>query len=400
MYRQAEGFVLRSPSIRDHFKCQEGYRRIKCLTTTGRIQVYAADDRTADGVIPTLAILDELHRHRDLRLYRTWRGKLEKRGGQILTISTAGEPGSDFEETRAAIMAGADHRTEDGAHVRAESAGVVLHDWAVRDRKKVDDIAAVKAANPRSSITVERLTAKRASPTMSPDHWARFVCNIATRAGGVAIKAEDWDALRVDDLTVPPGTWTIGWVDLGWEIDTTAVGILAWESRDRVLIPAPRVITPPVAERDVADAILDFQEAYSPVAWVYDPNAGGRQMAQMLEGGDHPSQVERPDVVVAEWIEHGQGNVAMGRASGRMDEWIRNRRIAHDGDRTLRTHVLNAVKKALPGETFRYDRPKDAQGERRKRYPIDALTGITMGLSVAVTLHEEDAGDEILVAAA
>jgi hypothetical protein len=43
----------------------EGYRRIKCLRSGGRIQVFAADDRTGDGVF-TLALLDELHRHRDL----------------------------------------------------------------------------------------------------------------------------------------------------------------------------------------------------------------------------------------------------------------------------------------------------------------------------------------------
>jgi phage terminase large subunit-like protein len=106
MYRQAEGFVLRS-GLEDRFKCQEGYRRIKCLGTNGRIQVYAADARTGDGVIPTLALLDELHRHRDLRLYRTWRGKLGKRKGQLGVISTAGEPDSDFEETRASILDGA-----------------------------------------------------------------------------------------------------------------------------------------------------------------------------------------------------------------------------------------------------------------------------------------------------
>src|SRR5262249_17249401 len=46
MYRQAEGFVQRSDSIRRAFKCQDGYRRIKSLETFGRIQVYAADDRT------------------------------------------------------------------------------------------------------------------------------------------------------------------------------------------------------------------------------------------------------------------------------------------------------------------------------------------------------------------
>ena len=113
MYRQAEGFVLRSPRLHEsvhsavqaakgkrktdvpRFVCLEGYRRINHFGG-GRIQVFAADDRTGDGVIPTLGILDELHRHRDLALYRTWAGKLTKRGGQIVAISTAGEPGSEF----------------------------------------------------------------------------------------------------------------------------------------------------------------------------------------------------------------------------------------------------------------------------------------------------------------
>ena len=36
--------------------------------------------------------------HKDLRLYDTWRGKSNKRQGQTIVISTAGEPGSQFEE--------------------------------------------------------------------------------------------------------------------------------------------------------------------------------------------------------------------------------------------------------------------------------------------------------------
>src|ERR1041385_921712 len=120
MYRQAEGFVLRSPRMYEEvrspiqqakgkrklivprFVTLEGYRRINHFMG-GRIQVFAADDRTGDGIIPPLGILDELHRHRDLSLYRTWAGKLTKRGGQIVAISTAGEPGSEFETTRARI---------------------------------------------------------------------------------------------------------------------------------------------------------------------------------------------------------------------------------------------------------------------------------------------------------
>src|SRR5207249_11002872 len=98
IYRQAEGFVSRSRAIRDKFTCLRGYRRIRCDEMGSEIQIFAADDRTGDGVIPDLAFAEELHRQRDMRLYRTWRGKLEKKGGQIVAISTSGEPGSEFEE--------------------------------------------------------------------------------------------------------------------------------------------------------------------------------------------------------------------------------------------------------------------------------------------------------------
>ncbi len=93
LFRQMEGFIARTRGLKERFRAYDGYRRVKCYRTGGRIQVYAADDRTGDGIIPTLALIDELHRHRDLRLYRVWRGKLEKRGGQLVTISTAGGAG-------------------------------------------------------------------------------------------------------------------------------------------------------------------------------------------------------------------------------------------------------------------------------------------------------------------
>ncbi|MGZ4403840.1 MAG: terminase large subunit domain-containing protein [Gaiellaceae bacterium] len=92
----------RTEWLRSVFTCQEGMRRITCPSMNSRIQVFSADEeRTGDGVIFTLALLDELHRHRDMKLYRTWRGKVGKRtGAQLVVISTAGEPGSEFEETR------------------------------------------------------------------------------------------------------------------------------------------------------------------------------------------------------------------------------------------------------------------------------------------------------------
>ena len=187
LYRQAEGFVLRSEALSPpvhspiqvvkgkhktevpRYVCLEGYRRINHFRG-GRIQVFAADDRTGDGLIPTLAIIEELHRHRDLRLYRTWTGKLRKRGGQIVAISTAGEPGSEFETTRERIRQTAEESTRRGSFIRSVAKGgsVVMHEWAVPEGADVDDMEVVAEANPFSSVTVESLTAKRSSPTMTP----------------------------------------------------------------------------------------------------------------------------------------------------------------------------------------------------------------------------------------
>ena len=42
----------------------------------------AADEATADGVIPTLALVDELHRHRSAGLYGVFRDGLGPRTGR------------------------------------------------------------------------------------------------------------------------------------------------------------------------------------------------------------------------------------------------------------------------------------------------------------------------------
>ena len=102
IYRQAAGFVSRAER-KVAFKTLEGYRRIRFDAQSSRIQVFAADDRGGDGIIPGgYAFLDELHRHKNLSLYRTWQGKLWKRQAQLIVISTAGEAGSEFEDERTA----------------------------------------------------------------------------------------------------------------------------------------------------------------------------------------------------------------------------------------------------------------------------------------------------------
>ncbi len=385
LHNQAAGFVRRTPGLDKRFKVFDGYRRIKSLRNGGKIQVYAADERTGDGIIPTLPLLDELHRHRDLRLYRTWRGKLNKRGGQLAAISTAGEPDGEFEEIRLKHRERAEKVERSGSHVRAEGGGMVLHDYAVADEDEVEDMEAVKAANPLSTISVASLEQKRSSPAMTRDHWKRFVCNIATRIQGDGIAPEEWDALADPNIIPDRSAWSLGWLDLGWKIDTTAMGVLVWEAADRRVIAGVKILKPPVHESQIVKGLVSLQKEFEPAGWVFDPNAGAQQMAQMLEAGNHPHQGD----VKFEFIEHSQGNAPMSLAAARFDESLRGGWFVHDGDAELRTHVLNAVRRQIGAERYRYDRPPGAKGEKRKHFPIDALTGLLMGNSVAVAEKAE-----------
>jgi hypothetical protein len=142
----------------------------------------------------------------------------------------------------------------------------------------------VAQANPRSYLTPEVLRKKRESPTMTREHWLRFVCNVATSLdGNGGIQAEDWDALAEPGLKVDPESDGYGWIDVGWKIDTTGIGVLLWESEERRVVTDTVVIEPPVDEAQIVAAILDRHERFPRLrGWVMDPNAGAQQMAQLL----------------------------------------------------------------------------------------------------------------------
>src|SRR4051794_40550591 len=225
LYTAAEEFVKRTPFLLSRFKPQQGYLRIESLANGGwGIQVYAADKDTGQGIQPTLCLVDEGHVHKDLGLYRTWRGKLRKRRGQIVMISTAGEPGSDFEMTRDAIREGADRREDFGpCRLRVESLRIVMHEFRVPDMSAARDLDLVKAANPLSTITKAELAEMLDDPTLDyGEDWLRQTCNIPARSSHAAISDQDWAAAHTDER-IPAGAPIWLGADFAWVDDTTAL---------------------------------------------------------------------------------------------------------------------------------------------------------------------------------
>jgi len=182
LFKQAHGFVRRSPGLAEHVDPKPGYREIRSKADAGAIRVLAADVDTADGVIPTLALVDELHRHRDAGLYGVFRDGLGPRDGQMITISTAG----DNESGALGVMrATARHlplvvAQLDGRYVysRSQDDSFALHEWSLKDDDDVDDMELVKLVNPLSSQTVAKLARRHDSPSMLSWQWLRFACGI------------------------------------------------------------------------------------------------------------------------------------------------------------------------------------------------------------------------------
>jgi phage terminase large subunit-like protein len=373
-YTQAKVFVSSMPKNRRP-RCYDGYRKIR-FANGSEIKVFAAGAEHADGVIPTLPMVDELHRHKNLSLYRTWAGKLDKRGGQLLTISTAGEPGSDFEATRDKIRKQATDVSETGAYGRYATDRVVLHEFAVRDEKLIEDMAVVKAANPSPRITVESLAEKRSDPTMTEAHWRRFTCNIATADEGreLFIDPQAWAACGGGPPILDGATVCIG-ADGSRKWDTTVV---AWATalEDRIDVACcvfsaregiPFHVLHPDQRIDFGDVesfLLELFGRFHPLQTAYDP----RYLERSMEVVDE--RLSSSDVIPVEPHSKHARDAYQALFTAVLDG-----RIRHGDDPVIAAHLANCG-------VDRDDRTREIRRLRKidARKPIDAVPALALAV--------------------
>jgi phage terminase large subunit-like protein len=388
MYRQMKGFVKRSKLekvARDGtwFECFDGYRQIhlrgpgktKRGDILGQIELHAADAGTADGVIPfPFAFLDELHRHKDLGLHRTWTGKLDKRGAQEIGISTAGAPGHEFEVARERIP---EQATEEGSFRRYVAGRMVMHEYALRDRNLSEDLEAVKSANPLRSVTIEALAAKRADPTMTDSHWLRFSCNVAanTDAAELFIDLAVWDALAEPGSSVEQNAYVCLGADGSRTHDTTVVAH-ASAVADRIDVGC-RVFS---VRKDVAHHVLhvggkvDFEDVedyliglfdeFSPLETAYDP----RYLERSMEIVD--LRLPSAAVIAVE----PQSKHARDAYQALFTAVVEGK-LRHNGDPVIAAHLANCA-------VVRDERNQEIRRLRKidPRKPIDAVPALALAV--------------------
>lgn len=382
LFKQAAGLVRRS-KLDGKFDVKSGYGeiRLKDGTKDGpRVRVLAADANTADGVIPTLALVDELHRHPSGELYGVFLDGLGPRQGRMITISTAGatqdSPLGLLRRKAFELEVVRDERSK-YTYACAPDGSFALHEWSLRPEDNVDDMGVVKLTNPASWHTEEALRRRHDSPSMTPWQWRRFACGIWTEGEEPWIRPELWDALRVPGLEIDDEDPQWVGVDVGVRRDSTAIVRVAELADGRLAVKA--IVMKPDADgvslEQVERAVVAVCEGRNVQAVLFDPWRMQRS-AEILADEGLPM------------VEFPQSPERMANASENLYRLIEGEGLAHDGDPVLRSHVL-------AGATKQTERSWRLVKDPKLSRPIDALIALAMAALPAV---QGERSSEVLVA--
>jgi hypothetical protein len=220
-----------------------------------------------------------------------------------------------------------------------QSGSDVYHEWALDPEDDPENIRDVKKANPAKAQTLEKLQRRRSSKGMTMGRWLRFACGIWTAGEEPEIQAKEWDALRVDigqlaegdpvwlaPSVAPSSDAAIGIASPRGEM--VAVGAIVLQRREGHSLLV-----------DVEETVLALAKRYDVVAFV-DPERAFVRSADILEAAG----LRR---VPGIWSP--QRKMA---ATGTFLRLLRSSALMHDGDETLRSHVLKVTLRESGGEEF------------------------------------------------
>jgi phage terminase large subunit-like protein len=345
LYDQAAGFVRRSPGLESRVHVKRGYREIQSRRDSGRIRVLAADVDTADGVIPTLALVDELHRHKSAGLYGIFRDGLGPRRGRMITISTAG----DSETSPLGLMRAKAHqlvdRLRESRYLRARTpdGNYAMHEWALERDDDADDLRTVKLVNPASWQTLELLAQRHDSPSMLSWQWARFACGLWMASETWWITGEQWHAAaRLTERILPGDRITIGF-DGSRSGDSTA--LVGCRLADGLVQPLAVWEAPEggngawrVHTGAVDAAIARTMDEYDVVRGYFDPPLWQSELEAWAREYGQPA--------ITPWATNTS---RMIRAVERFRTDVVESTLTHSGDAVLSAHVMNARTREVRG---------------------------------------------------
>ena len=337
--------------------------RREIRTPTGWLRVVASDGPEQHGLILSLAIVDELHAHRDDELYLALRtGMLKRADAKLVTISTAG---IGAESPLGRLHARARTLPEiqrSGAFTRAVGKNFAMLEWALPEQAEIDDMEAVKEANPASWLSAEALAEQREA--VHELAFRRYHANQWVQAEAPWIAAQAWDACSAKPEIPDGASEVVLGVDAAIRHDSSAVATV-WKDPAGIFHASFEVWTP-TPERDVelelvVEHIRRQARRYRVRGVAFDPYFLWHA-AQRLEA---------EGIAMVEWK---QDNARMVPATQTLYETIVHQRLRHGGHEVARAHALAAEVR----ETERGLRIRKSGKERN-----DAVVALAMAVEWA-----------------
>lgn len=348
--------------------------RREIRTSNGWLRVVASDGPKQHGLILSLAIVDELHAHRDSELYTALRtGMLKRRDARIVTISTAGsDDDSALGQLRRRALELPKVKTS-GPITAATGPNLALLEWSLPDAASIDDMSIVKTVNPASWLREPDLAEQREA--VHEAAFRRYHCNQWVAGIDGAISATEWANCAAPGCEIAAGVdGVFVGVDLGLKWDSTAI-VPIHRDEDRIRVHRPTILVPPqdgtaLDLEEIFAAIVAVRERWPSATIVLDPEAGGETLAQRIDrelGG--------------QILTHSQRTGPMSKASGLLAETISAGQLEHPDDPALTKHVLAAAAKFI-GTGWRFTK------QRGKSQPIDAVIALAMAVRVLLSVEQ------------
>jgi hypothetical protein len=257
-----------------------------------------------------------------------------------------------------------------------------MHEWALEPSDDRDDLALVKQANPAPWQTLEELSERHGSPSMTPWQWARFACGVWGIGNERAFDPDLWESLVAPGASIAPGRQVTLGFDGARGFDATA--LVAADIESGLLEVVGVWERPPGASDDweVAEAEVDQAVAHAFDRWDVWRLYGDPPYWE--SGLDRWAGLYGEARVIRWWTNRLK---AMAYALAAFVGDMRPGVMSHDGDPVLGRHVVNAVKhetRMREGDDLLWVIRKDAQKSPRK---ID--------LAMAAVLAWEARGDAI-----
>lgn len=289
----------------------------------GHLRVLASDAPKLHGLSPTLAIVDELHAFKDAEVYLALRTALPKRGGQMITISTAGSGADSPLGTLRRRALGSPTVTQRGALTEATGGTIAMCEWAVPDDGDITSARLAKAANPASWLTATALAGQRAA--LPEAAFRRYHLGQWVATEGAIFPVGAWQACA-GDATIEPGAQIVVGIDAGKGLSDTAI---VWV--DGELHVGVEVLTGESAVSDIDTIINELATEYAIREIVVDPwHVAGVLTQNWQQRG----------LIVSEYPQFDSRLIPGSR---RLYEAVVERRLTHPDHPVLNEHVAGSA---------------------------------------------------------